>query len=354
MELSGPFAASAVFVVLLAMLAEQRSRTRAARVGLAPRRPSGARRGLALALGLLSAVFYGYSLLAAVALLMSVPLLLAVRVRGAEQVVAPGHFAPIAAARLHEHARLARGEGSLSDATTLRGALAMLTALFVMTRMPGAYDLADDPYGFALLCALPSWLLGARLRWSRAPAERLSLLARALQGCTLRGCALRALAYVGDDGSLREPRVRVLPAARYAGLLRIDVLVDSRRDRPPFVLCALVQRGSASERSIVGSRSGVSRGRALPGGRVVLLWTVSGFDRGVAELLSTLARARRLEAAGLDPGRHEQEDEQHQRGPRQHPAATGELAGFDGRVLPLAHARHQGEHDPPDAPVHAG
>jgi hypothetical protein len=298
MEFSPRFALSAALVVLLAVLAERGARARAERAGIALRAPSEARRALALLLALLATVMYRHSLALSVALLLVTPLLLLPRApralgrialfaRPPEGALRPGHFAPLSSAQLAEaDVRFVRA--SLLDATTARGALALLLALSALLALPDAYDLAGDPYGFALLCGLPSWFIGARLSMPRSFAERVSTLAKALRTSTLEGCALRLLAHVSEGGELAEPRARIAHQGRYPGLVRIDVLVDTRRERTPFVLCAVVGSGSLSERWLEDSPLRVARVEGRSAGRVALLWSIDDFDLGVAALFGLL------------------------------------------------------------------
>ena len=283
------FSLAATLVLLLALLSARRAEARAAELGV-PLLPAGSvRHGLAVLSTALAIAVVGQTLAGAVALLLAVPLLLSarsarrgVRVRGQLVPLTPDELAELAGARA--------GGASLLDATSLRGACMLFAFIALAVAAPDAFELADDPYGVALACAIPCWFSGARLGLMRGYGERGALLLHALAESALQGCALRLLARLDEHGTRSEPRVRIDHPGRYPGLVRVEVLVDSRRERPPFVLCATVGKGSLAERWIARSGAPIARVDATVGARVALLWSSAEFDRGVAALFALLDR----------------------------------------------------------------
>jgi hypothetical protein len=136
------------------------------------------------------------------------------------------------------------GELPWSDGFTLLGALGVIAVCLVSAGFLGGRPDASDPWRLGLLCALPSWIASSRLRLSRSPAERLRRLLAETARLRLDGCALRLVSYVGAGHALVETRARLLPATRYAGLVRVDLCVDSRRDVQTPWIVVVVRRGA--------------------------------------------------------------------------------------------------------------
>jgi len=294
------FAASAVLALLMAMLARHRGRRRAGRAGIA----LGPERATPYVLASLATgaavLVQPHALALALGLLLLAPLWLALGLRRGARVVARGPLQPVSGDVLARAARAARGRwlgtpGEL-DASTLAGGLGLALALVLVLHAPDAFTLAGDPFGLALLCAAPSWFLGARVRFPRGFDERLHALATAARASTLRRCALQLVSAVDEAGALVCPRLRVLPAEPIEGLVRIDVLADTRRDAPPLVLSVTVQSGSPCQRWLAQALPGARPERRGSAKRLAFVQPVDALDAPVDALLATLAQRQREDA----------------------------------------------------------
>ena len=92
-------------------------------------------------------------------------------------------------------------------------------------------------------------------------------------------------------GQVRDqPRLRLIPRARYAGLLRLEVMADSRRGAEPLVLAVLVEADSPAERWTRGLWPGCILERSPGGPRVALLLPAPDLSRAIEQLLEHYTR----------------------------------------------------------------
>jgi hypothetical protein len=212
---------------------------------------TGLRRAVRLACALGAALAWPLTLVGSTLLLVLLAVSFADRFAPSAQAPGLGRFTPLTRAEL---ARTVRGSwlahlglAPVLDATTLLGALGVLAGVVAVARRPAALDLADDPWGLGLACALVPLFTAARWRRPRAVTEQVALLAESARKLVTVGSALRLVWYVGEAAP-REPRLRFLPFARYPGLLRVELAIDTRRFATPRVLMVVVEADSSADR----------------------------------------------------------------------------------------------------------
>jgi hypothetical protein len=192
-----------------------------------------------------------------------------------------GRFVPLTRADLARSARRRwlshLGIAPLVDLSTALGALGALAGLALLLRVPGAFDPAGDPWGLGLACALVPLCSSVRLVRPRSVTEQVAILARSARELITVGTALRLVWYVGD-GAPREPRLRFLPFARYPGLLRVELAVDTRRFAAPLVLMAVVEAESPADRWLAGEPLAVQRELSAGARRALYLVPVAARD----------------------------------------------------------------------------
>jgi hypothetical protein len=165
------------------------------------------------------------------------------------RALALGRFAPPCGGELQRLAQMRARERSGLEPVDPASALglSLLLACLVGLAWGEAPFAPADPWGLGLLCAALAFVASSRLWQPRSLAEQMELLLRAARRTRVQGCALSLLWY--RAGAVRaQPRLRVLPRARYAGLLRVELLVDTRRDAPALLLNVLVESGSPAAR----------------------------------------------------------------------------------------------------------
>lgn len=170
---------------------------------------------------------------------------------------------------------------------TVLGALACGVAL--LSRVEGAFAAQGDPWGLGVLCALVPLATSSRLRRPRSVLAQLAVLERTAARLVTVGSALRLVWHVPERGAPREPRLRVLPFARYPGLLRVELAVDTRRYAPPLVLMVVAEAGSAVDGWL--QSAGLARARELSAGgrRVLHLLPVDDVAETLERLFTTLS-----------------------------------------------------------------
>lgn len=290
------FAAGALLVLLCGLLARLATLRRGRAAGLSLSDRGALAYGLALLLGVAAVLVSGRTLALSLGLLVLVPLVLAPRVRAPAAALVGGRFVPVEPMRRVRAERRAQQRWlrdlRVFDGTTALGATVLLGLLVLVLALPGALDVASDPYGLSLACVAPCFFVGARLRFPRDLDERLALLARAARRCNVAGCGLRLLGYVDADGVLRDPRLRVLPATTPPGLLRIEVLADTRRDVPPLVVAVTVEPGSPSARALASTWPAARIEQDAARRRTCLLLATDALDLVLERLLDRLAEVR--------------------------------------------------------------
>jgi hypothetical protein len=164
--------------------------------------------------------------------------------------IALGRFEPLRARQLRNLAR-ARARERIGlpwvDPASWLGLVFMLGCAAALALHAGSFALAGDPWGLGLVCALLGFAATSRLWQPRSTPEQVELLVQAAAKMQAVGCALSLLWYVAGE-ACGQPRLRILPRARYAGLLRIELLVDTRRSAPALVLNVLVEVDSPAAR----------------------------------------------------------------------------------------------------------
>jgi hypothetical protein len=215
----------------------------------------------------------------------------------AAQAPGLGRFTPLTRAdlaRLERRRLLAHvGVAPILDVTTLLGGLGALAAVLAVLRVPGALDLAGNPWGLGAACALLPLCSSARWLRPRSVTEQVALLAASARKLVTVGSALRLVWYVGE-GAPREPRLRFLPFARYPGLLRVELGIDTRRFAAPRVLMVVVEAESSADRWLAGAKLGVERELSTGGRRALHLVPVAehaDLSELIDDLFARLAQA---------------------------------------------------------------
>jgi hypothetical protein len=185
-----------------------------------------------------------------------------------------GRFVPITSRDLARATRrrwLGRlGIAPVSDLSTLLGGLGAAAAALSLLTLPGALDLASDPWGLGAACALVPLCSSLRVARPRSVAEQVALLAKSAGTLVTVGSALRLVWYVAD-GVAREPRLRILPFARYPGLLRVELAVDTRRFAAPLVLLVVVEADAPADRWLAAEPLAAGRELSAGGRRALYL-----------------------------------------------------------------------------------
>jgi hypothetical protein len=181
------------------------------------------------------------------------------------------------------------GVRPFGDVISVLGAVSASGLFAVLWWHPESASLRD-PWALCLACLFIPLSACSRLRLSRSFGERLVRLSRACRDARLSGCAFRLVTYVDAEERLVEPRLRVVPAARYSGLLRIDVCCDSRRGIDALSLVVVVVPGSAVDGFLEVHLGRARRTLSLRGRRAAYVQRIDGLDRALDELLGVLAR----------------------------------------------------------------
>jgi hypothetical protein len=206
--------------------------------------------------------------------------------------LALGGFRPLTRA---EHARLRRARVRerlgvpWSDLLTPLGGAGALGLVVFALRPGGAEPFGREPWGVLALSALFGLLVSARALRPRSFAEQIGQLLRAARRARTVGCALNLVAYE-SDGRLSQPRLRLVPDARFPGLLRLEVLVDTRRSARPLLLSALVEADSPAARWLAELFPGALREAGEGGRRVALLQPIDDVGAACEGVLDQLSR----------------------------------------------------------------
>ncbi len=289
------FGAAAAFVLLVSFLARQGNRKRARwggahMVPLLPARFPSMLAGLVLwGLGLWVS---GFSVLWGALLLLASTLLCLERAVARPRGPTLGHFAPIGASDLaalqRSHLRERLGLVPFFDVTSAVGVASVLAACATLAWFLRA-EKSLPFWAFALSCALVPLLSTAGARFPRTLATRVRSLLRAAESLRLSGVALN-LVWFEADAQHEEPRLRVLLARPHQGLLRIDVLSDTRPGARSLVLCAVVLADSTAQRALSASWEDSFEVVNQAGKRRAYCKDVVNFEQDLEQLLQVLAR----------------------------------------------------------------
>ncbi len=209
---------------------------------------SSVRRGLVFTLSCVAMGAAPYSLPVLIAALLALGACFVDRVRVSLGPSPLGRFAPLDAkaqrALRKQLWRERAGMAPWADVASLAGLLGLLAWL------TAAFYVAPPQAAFALVCALPLWAASSRLRLPRSTSEQVALLLGAAERALALSCGMRLVAFVVGDARCTATRLRIVPATRFSGLLRIDVAIDSRRTEPALVLIAVAQPDSLADRAL--------------------------------------------------------------------------------------------------------
>lgn len=211
---------------------------------------------------------------------------------GGRGPLALGSFRPLIRADLRSLARarlLARLGVPWADPHSLLGSLGALALLSAPALRGGFAALGRDPWGLLAVCAVLGVLASARGLRPRSLAEQVGLLLRAACSARMVGCALRLVAYE-SKGRLSQPRLRLEPGVRYPGLLRLEVLVDTRRSARPLILSAMVEGDSAAERWLCALWPNAHHEHAEGGRRSALLVPIDDVGKASEALFEHFGR----------------------------------------------------------------
>jgi hypothetical protein len=197
-----------------------------------------------------------------------------------------------------------------ADVHSLLGGLGALGLLSVPVWRGGISVLGREPWGCLSLCALFALLASARGLRPRSLAEQVGQLEAAARSARTVGCALRLVAYE-SQGRLSQPRLRLEPGVRYPGLLRLEVLADTRRSARPLVLSALVEADSAAERWLSGLWPAAHREHGAGARRSALLMPIDDVGRASEALLEHLSNQSQRLLVSAEDGAHATQPETH-------------------------------------------
>ncbi len=308
-----PFALASVLVFLLACWARRQVRIRAAREGFAVRNAwlsmlrlrDGAAGPITLAgaLVLLAVAVSSRSLAAALSALLVATLLFVDRVQasgarpGARPFEALGSSGRARQRRALRNERL--GLWNLVDADSMLGACLIAVCLAALYLGAGGLHAEGEPWQLAAACGVVPALASARFRFPHSFAVRVERLLRAVRGLELNGVSFALVWRRGGDGSPHEVRLRVFSARPHRGLLRIDVLPDSRPECAGLTLCAVVLAESSAARALqenwpeaVSLKSGSEK-------RLAFVKSTQDLARDLERLLAALASHEQRTLAGL-------------------------------------------------------
>jgi len=175
-----------------------------------------------------------------------------------------------------------------TDLSTLAGLASALAMAGALVWRDDAFA-PTDPWALLVLTSLLSWLLASRVRLPRSLAEQVALLQKAARETRTVSCALRLVWYVA--GPVRDqPRLRLSPSGRYAGLLRLELMLDSRRGTEPLLLSVLVEADSPAERWTRSLYPHALCERSPGAPRLALLVPVQDLSAALEQLLGHFTR----------------------------------------------------------------
>ncbi|MFT3921215.1 MAG: hypothetical protein QM778_01645 [Myxococcales bacterium] len=215
-----------------------------------------------------------------------------------------GHFEAISGRALAD-ARRGRwrerfGPGAVLDAGSVFGGLA-LGACAVAAWFGAQTSIHGQRAAWALVmaCGVIPLLAGARVRLPRSLNERVVSLAVEAAKLELMGVGLRLIWRKTSEDRRSEPRLRVVPARPHQGLLRIDVMADSRPSNPSLVLCVVVLSDSSAARALANAWSGAANVQSGAGKRTAYVVPCADLARDLEGLLGVLAEYERRAVESL-------------------------------------------------------
>lgn len=288
------FGWAATLVLALSLLARQGNRKRAqlAASEMVPWIAVGRfQLGYALVLWALAIWVCGFSVLWASGLLLVAACLTIERSAARPRGPTLGHFSPIGVDHFvllrRAYARERWGIVPYFDAASALGVACTIGAC-AATGWHLRLGEALPDWALALSCAVAPVLSTAHVRLPRTLARRVRSLVRAAQQLRLHGVALNLVWFQANDRH-EEPRLRVLPARPHHGLLRIDVLADTRPGSPALVLCAVVLADSTAQRALSAHWTGASEVHNQAGKRHAFCKAVVSLEQDIEQLLGALA-----------------------------------------------------------------
>jgi hypothetical protein len=220
--------------------------------------------------------------------------------------LALGSFRALTRAELRaaKRARLISRAGvPFADLSSWFGSLGAFLLLGSVAAWQGASAFGREPWSCLALVALLGFVVSARSLRPRSFAEQVGALEGAVKRARTVACAFGLVAYA-SHGRVSQPRLRIMPSARYPGLLRLEALVDTRRSARPLLLSALVEADSAAERWLSEHWPHAWREYGEGGRRIALLCPVDDLGQAAEALLEHLSReSQRLLFAQKDGAR---------------------------------------------------
>lgn len=246
----------------------------------------------ALALVALSVALVPWSIWAGLGLMFLATLVLSEHVIPGERGPDLGQFEPMGSLQLAACRRTYRRElvglvpfidvGSLLGATLVLGLL--LAAGWAIDP-----EAALPVWSLALACSVVPLCTAARFALPRTLATRVRALEQAAGELRLSGVALNLLWYRPHTGGHEEPRLRVWSARPHQGLLRIDVLADTRSGAPALTLCAVVLADTTAHRALKSDWSRAHEVQNQAGKRCAFFMPVADFAVDLQTLLTALS-----------------------------------------------------------------
>ena len=326
----GPLALATAWVLLLCWAARGHTRRWAAREGMQTRSVWLARAGqrggaylpwLALLLGGGAAWLSGHSLGAACAAVLAMTLVLVEHTVPSAGPVHHGHFEPVGALDLLNLRRQLRrervGVGPFQDAASVLGALGVGLSVLAAYVGAGGFDGHVVPWCLIVACGVVPLFAASRWRLPRSLSARVGTLATAADRLRLPGVGLRLVWRRSDSSVLRspapgrasthtEPRLRVFCARPHQGLLRIDVMADSRPGACALTLCAVVLADSTAARALASQWSDAVCVHSGSGKRLAFARPTVALEQDLEQLLGVLSAQdqRALESLLEETARH--------------------------------------------------
>jgi hypothetical protein len=284
--------AVAAFLLAIGLLGRGSFRSSARRLGLQVEpwlRPRKANGWLLAACAVAMTLLWPFAFEISLALGLALTALCASRVAPSDSALSFTSLRSLRAVELHKlhcaYFRQVLGAAPWADAFTLIGMLG-LSALILGAAWIGT----REAWVLGILCALPTWIASSQLRLPRSAVERARRLLATASRLRIDGCAFRLVAHGDARGELLEARLRVVPAIRYAGLLRVDLCADSRRFMQKLSMSVVVRCGSPADRWLQVHFA--SHERSLSGGglRAAYVRSVSDPAAALDALFALLSR----------------------------------------------------------------
>lgn len=217
-----------------------------------------------------------------------------------------GHFEPVVATDLRALRRQLRRErvglGPFQDAASALGGLGVAGSLVAAYAGAGGLHGHVIPWCLIVACGVVPLFVSSRWRLPRSLSARVSTLAAAAERLRLPGVGLRLVwrrgeytvlagsrARGGHASTHTEPRLRVFCARPHQGLLRIDVMADSRPGTCALTLCAVVLAESTAARALASEWSDAVCVRSGSGKRLAFAKPTQALEQDLEQLLGVLS-----------------------------------------------------------------